>query len=115
MKKKNAGLIVLVIILSIFVLALSGYIVYDKVLSDKEIKSKNTNEDIDLNNNQNNNSNNNTNQIDNNDFVNFMYTYYEKDNNYDTSLINKLQEVAIETYDYITSPSVFCGTTEAVQ
>lgn len=37
MEKKNTGLIVLVIILSLLVLGLGGYIVYDKVLSDKEI------------------------------------------------------------------------------
>lgn len=37
MEKKTTGLVVLVIILSLLVVCLGGYILYDKVLSDKEI------------------------------------------------------------------------------
>ena len=37
MEKKNTGLIVLVIILSLLVLSVSGYIVYDKVLNKNEL------------------------------------------------------------------------------
>ena len=48
MEKKNTGLKVLVIVLSLLVVALSGYIVYDKVLS-KDINSnsdKNSKDDV---------------------------------------------------------------------
>ena len=54
MEKKNTGLIVLVVVLSIAVLGLGGFIVYDKVLkSEKEDNNK-----IETNNNQMNQSNN---------------------------------------------------------
>ena len=36
MEKKNTGLIVLVIILSVLVVALSGFFVYDKLLNNKD-------------------------------------------------------------------------------
>ena len=39
MEKKNTGLMVLVIILSLLVLGLSGYIVYDKVLSKEDVSN----------------------------------------------------------------------------
>lgn len=67
MDRKNKGLIVLVIILTILVLGLGGYIVYDKVLSknndtninnnDNDINNNNT----DINNNVSNNNDNNSN------------------------------------------------------
>lgn len=41
MEKKNTGLVVLVIILSLLVVGLGGYIVYDKLLGDKDIDNKN--------------------------------------------------------------------------
>ncbi|MBQ7141231.1 MAG: hypothetical protein IJO32_06995 [Bacilli bacterium] len=48
MEKKNTGLIVLVVVLSIAVLGLSGFIVYDKILSnEEEIITKNDNENSD--------------------------------------------------------------------
>lgn len=45
MEKKNTGLIVLVVILSLVVIGLSGFIVYDKVLNTKENNNTNTNEE----------------------------------------------------------------------
>ena len=53
MEKKNTGLIVLVIILSLLVLGLGGYIVYDKVLSkentSKDVQEVNDNIQVDHN------------------------------------------------------------------
>ena len=46
MEKKNTGLIVLVIILSLLVVGLGGFIVYDKVLSNNEVEN---NDNTDLN------------------------------------------------------------------
>ena len=47
MEKKNTGLIVLVVVLSLLVVGLGGYIVYDKMLdkniNDAEISSLKTN------------------------------------------------------------------------
>lgn len=43
MEKKNTGLIVLIIILSVLVVALSGYIVYDKVISNDKYKNNKEN------------------------------------------------------------------------
>ena len=45
MEKKNNGLIVLVIILSLLVVGLGGFIVYDKVLSTANEKLEDTNVD----------------------------------------------------------------------
>ena len=42
-KKNNNGLIALVIVLCLLVLGLGGYIVYDKVLSNKTLEGNNTN------------------------------------------------------------------------
>ena len=42
-KKNNSGLIVLVIVLFLLVLGLGGYIIYDKVLSNKTLEGNNTN------------------------------------------------------------------------
>lgn len=39
MEKKNTGLIVLIIVLSLLVLGLGGYIVYDKVLSKEDVST----------------------------------------------------------------------------
>lgn len=44
-KKNNNGLIALVIVLCLLVLGLGGYIVYDKVLSNKTLEGNNTNSD----------------------------------------------------------------------
>ena len=52
MEKKNTGLVVLVIILSLLVVGLGGYIVYDKVLSDKDADN-NCNDSVDVENNNN--------------------------------------------------------------
>ena len=60
MEKKNTGLIVLVIILSLLVVGLGGFIVYDKVLSNNEVENNDNNE---INNDENN-------QVDNNDDIN---------------------------------------------
>lgn len=46
MEKKNTGLVVLVIILSLLVLGLGGYIVYDKVLKNKDFINKEINNKI---------------------------------------------------------------------
>lgn len=46
MEKKNIGLIVLIIVLSLLVVGLGGFIVYDKVLSNNEVDNK---ENTDLN------------------------------------------------------------------
>ena len=46
-KSKNNGLILLVIVLFVLVLGLGGYIVYDKVLNNKETPSENTANNID--------------------------------------------------------------------
>ena len=43
MEKKNTGLIVFIVILLLLVLGLGGFIVYDKVLSDKTTDNKNNN------------------------------------------------------------------------
>ena len=47
MEKKNTGLIVLVVVLSLLVVGLGGYIVYDKMLdkniNDSDNKGKNDN------------------------------------------------------------------------
>ena len=43
MEKKNTGLIVLVVILSLLVVGLGGFIIYDKVLSDNEIENNDNN------------------------------------------------------------------------
>ena len=58
MEKKNVGLKVLVVILSLLVVGLSGFIVYDKLLSNNEVENNDNNE---LNDNVNNNMNTNTN------------------------------------------------------
>ena len=43
MEKKNTGLVILVIILSLLVVGLGGFIVYDKVLSDDRIEDNKIN------------------------------------------------------------------------
>lgn len=67
MEKKNTGLIVLVIILSLLVVGLSGFIVYDKVLSNNEVENNDNNINDTTNNNE---VNNNTDTNNNNDIVN---------------------------------------------
>jgi len=54
MEKKDIGLKVLIVILSLLVVGLSGFIVYDKVLSNNEVEN-NGNSNNDVNNNTNNN------------------------------------------------------------
>lgn len=53
MEKKNTGLIVLIIILSLLVVGLGGFIVYDKVLSNNEVENNNNNNVVDDTNNSN--------------------------------------------------------------
>ena len=48
-EKNNSGLIALVIVLFLLVLGLGGYIVYDKVLSNKETPTNNTDNEINEN------------------------------------------------------------------
>lgn len=82
MDRKNKALIVLVIILTVLVLGLGGYIVYDKVLSK--------NNDTDINNNNSNNDNildsvengNKSEIITKDELVSLLegYWYYEMDN-----------------------------------
>lgn len=61
MEKKNVGLKVLVVILSLLVVGLSGFIVYDKILSNNETENNdNTEINDDVNNNMNTNTNNNS-------------------------------------------------------
>ena len=60
MEKKNTGLIVLVVILSLLVVGLGGYIVYDKVLSKED---SNINNDVKDNDNIQNNTDNNVSKI----------------------------------------------------
>ena len=64
MEKKNTGLIVLVIILSILVAGLGGFIVYDKVLSNNEVENikEESNDTITNNKQENTNTNNCINQ-----------------------------------------------------
>ena len=62
MEKKNNGLIVLVIILSLLVVGLGGFIVYDKVLSTDNEKLEDTNVDNIGDNNENEEENSQTNQ-----------------------------------------------------
>lgn len=56
-KKNNKILIVLLVILSILVLGLSGYIVYDKIISNKDTKASIEDSNKINNNNNNNNKN----------------------------------------------------------
>ena len=68
MEKKNTGLIVLVVILSLLVVGLGGYIVYDKVLSKEDSNINNGVKDNDnIQNNTDNNENNNTSNDNTND------------------------------------------------
>lgn len=55
MEKKNTGLIVLIVVLSIAVLGLGGFIIYDKVLNND---SKNNSNEINKEDNENKNENN---------------------------------------------------------
>lgn len=68
MEKKNTGLVILVIILSLVVVGLGGFIVYDKVLSNNEVEnpSKENQNDITDNNQTNQNEDNQTNKEENN-------------------------------------------------
>lgn len=52
MEKKNTGLIVLVVILSILVIGLGGFIVYDKLLSEKDLQINDTQPNKDKNKNE---------------------------------------------------------------
>lgn len=82
MDRKNKGLIVLVIILTVLVLGLGGYIVYDNVLSknnDTDINSNNSNNDNILDNDENGNK---SEIITKDELVSLLegYWYYEMDN-----------------------------------
>ena len=94
MEKKNTGLIVLVVILSLLVVGLGGYIVYDKVLSKED---SNINNDVKDNNNIQNNTDNTTN----NDA--------STSGNDDLDLSKKLKSVFGSIYDFMISPNPYCG------
>ena len=66
MKNKYIGLKIIIIILSILVVTLSGYIIYDKVLNDKEIQEEN-----------NNNNNKGISEEEIKEIFKFVYSYYE--------------------------------------
>ncbi|MGM9876770.1 MAG: hypothetical protein ACI310_06050 [Bacilli bacterium] len=89
--RKNTGLIILVIILSILVILLGGYIVYDKILdvdSDVIDNIPNDNEKGD--------------SSINNDSISI-----------DASLITELKETFKKIYNLYTSPNPYCGKTQA--
>lgn len=95
MEKKNTGLIVLVVILSLLVVGLGGYIVYDKVLSKEDSNINNDVKDNDnIQNNTDNNENNNTSNDNTND---------------DLDLSKKLKSVFGSIYDFMISPNPYCG------
>ena len=56
MEKKNTGVIVLVIVLSLMVVGLGGFIVYDKVLSNDKIEDTNVSDNVNTNDNINDNN-----------------------------------------------------------
>ncbi len=72
MENKNTGLKVFVIVLSVLVVALSGYIVYDKVLNNKDVDNNYN----DLRDNSNNESSITKDEII--ELFEFVYNYYEK-------------------------------------
>ena len=74
MEKKNTGLIVLVMILSLLVVGLGGFIVFDKVLSNDKIEDSN---------------------IDNNNEDSSNDTKEENDKKYQYSLINRTELQAV--------------------
>lgn len=89
--RKNTGLIVLVIILSILVILLGGYIVYDKILDvDSDVI-----DDIPNNNEEGDSSIN-------NDSISI-----------DASLRTELKETFKKIYNLYTSPNPYCGKTQA--
>lgn len=94
MEKKNTGLIVLVVILSLLVVGLGGYIVYDKVLSKEDSNINNGVKDND-------NIQNNTDNTTNNDA--------STSGNDDLDLSKKLKSVFGSIYNFMISPNPYCG------
>lgn len=90
--KKNKVLIVLIVILSLFVVGLGGYVVYDNVLDKSNIKN-----DMDDSNNsvKDNNTTNNDSSTEN--------------INIDSDLKEKLKNTFGAIYYFITSPNPYCG------
>lgn len=58
MEQKNTGLIICIVILSLLVVGLGGFIIYDKVLNNKNIEKNQNNNEVVNNQNQENSSNN---------------------------------------------------------
>lgn len=71
--KKNSNIIIVILLL--IILGLSGYIIYDKVIAEKDLNNNQTN-----NNNEDNQTNNNQNDVNNND-VNINQNNNETNNN----------------------------------
>ncbi len=127
-EKKNTGLIVLVIVLSLLVIVLSGYIIYDKVLSNN-VNENNNNDELyivnktfvidekDLDNDKVYNEEiKSRDKNDNNKIVNRSVTFSSKFLKVDNNSIVELEDGAyylwqISFYEYIiiTSQSYNCG------
>lgn len=101
MEKNNRRLIVLVIILSLLVFGLGGFIVYDKILTDKKIDNNNENSNNDNSNNEVNNNINtdtNNNSQDKQEYVGFINPLEHVE--IEESIKLKLIEVFEFVYDY---------------
>lgn len=107
MEKKNTGLIVLIIILSILVLALSGYIVYDKVLNKNELPLENN---IGAENNNEENVSNDITEQEIKNIFRFVYDYMEIPQSYcgesTTGIVNHTNE-GMHIYDMSTEYSTY--------
>lgn len=93
MENKNTGLKIMVVILCLLVVGLSGYIVYDKVLSDEKENVQ------DMNGNENNNENKDGNDV-------FTSNHVELDEN----TKSELKKVFKFVYDYYDWGNAYCGT-----
>lgn len=91
MENKNIGLKVLVIILGVFVLGLSGYIVYDKLLNNNDLPVED------------NNGIENNNNIENNNEENISSDITEQE----------IKEIFEFVYNYYELPKVYCGKIES--
>lgn len=95
MEKDNKGLIVLVVILSLLVVGLGGYIIYDKVI-DVEDKKEILNNNKEDNNVEGNEEENNDNKVD-------VSKFYEKySGKYEYSLSRTVEEPVETCKDYVT-------------
>ncbi len=93
MENKNTGLIVLVIILSLMVVGLSSFVIYDKVLSDNEQKEENKD-----------NLGENTSEENNNNL--------ESDPTKENISTEEIKEIFEFVYNYYELPQVYCGKSE---